>query len=369
MKANNMTREQVSRAGRSFGLPGLLLATLVTFAGPAEPAFDLNDYLEKVFTAQSRLSGAGGPRVAISPNERFAVLEIRAPRGHYLDYLIGINRRLLVLLDLKSWDMRELTRPEEDAHGAVFSPDGKRIAFYARAAGESRLELMDMEGKQRKTVTRISGVSRNPLGERGVVLWSDDGSKLGFTTQPRPSWIEGYIKQYSTAPSDMKEPMVFDMRTGMPHLLVLGADLDMAVSYREFWVVDPDLADPVRALSFLAAGDKPMSFHWQDGKGTLVLRRGEQILTIQLPGIQLPGGENTTRSLLSLPGKPILFQRLSAGRYLTVLEKEAHWMTGSTEVAGGNARFREWARGPRPDSFRPVNHDCHDLSEKSPHRL
>jgi tricorn protease len=74
---------------------------------------------------------------------------------------------------------RNLTRSSGSRErGAVWSPDGKTIAFLSDASGEYAIHLVDPLGKE-----EAIQLTRHEDGYRHTLRWSPDGKKIGFTDQ------------------------------------------------------------------------------------------------------------------------------------------------------------------------------------------
>ena len=72
-------------------------------------------------------------------------------------------------------EMKRLRESANEDIGAMWSPDGKKIAFVSRANGNSDIYVIDADGANPQRLTD------HPAYD-GSVLWSPDGSKLAFTS-------------------------------------------------------------------------------------------------------------------------------------------------------------------------------------------
>src|SRR5437660_8989963 len=68
----------------------------------------------------------------------------------------------------------QLTQSGHDS-SAVWSPDGKTLAFLSSRAGESQIYLLSMEGGEAHALTKLSTGA-------DMVKWSSDGQTIAFTS-------------------------------------------------------------------------------------------------------------------------------------------------------------------------------------------
>ena len=81
-------------------------------------------------------------------------------------------------------DERNLTGTDTDEVGAVWSPDGSRIAFVRHlAGGDAEIFVMDADGTSTSQVTDLPGSS-------ALAAWSPDGSQIAFTRITDPDNFE-----------------------------------------------------------------------------------------------------------------------------------------------------------------------------------
>jgi tricorn protease len=97
----------------------------------------------------------------ISPSGARAVFEFRGE---------------VVTLPAEKGDFRNLTQtPDSHERGAVWSPDGRKIAYFSDASGEYRLHILDREnGEVKKHAVQGSGFYED-------LVWSPDSRKLTYT--------------------------------------------------------------------------------------------------------------------------------------------------------------------------------------------
>lgn len=74
-----------------------------------------------------------------------------------------------------SGEMKRLRESANEDIGAMWSPDGKKIAFVSRANGNSDIYVVDADG------SNLQRLTDHPAYDGGA-LWSPDGSKLVFTS-------------------------------------------------------------------------------------------------------------------------------------------------------------------------------------------
>jgi dipeptidyl aminopeptidase/acylaminoacyl peptidase len=80
----------------------------------------------------------------------------------------------IYLTNLKPGDSKALTHGTESARQAVWSPDGKQIAFARTVKGKSQLFILPMDGGEAWQLTKIDYGATSPV-------WSPDGKCIVFT--------------------------------------------------------------------------------------------------------------------------------------------------------------------------------------------
>lgn len=107
---------------------------------------------------------AGMRRPSISPDARRVVFSLPAGGGQQI-----------VSTDLEGKDRRDLTRGESLNHWPAFSPDGRQIAFGSSRDGDYDLYIMNADGGDVRRVVQHTGRDMRPA-------WSPDGSRLAFSS-------------------------------------------------------------------------------------------------------------------------------------------------------------------------------------------
>ena len=112
--------------------------------------------------------------VKLSPDGQRAVysltsIETNPDQKDEYDY-----RTHLYLTGLKPGDAKALTRGAESARQAVWSPDGKTIAFARSVKGKSQIFVMPLDGGEAWQLTNTAYGASGPM-------WSPDGKRIVFT--------------------------------------------------------------------------------------------------------------------------------------------------------------------------------------------
>lgn len=100
-----------------------------------------------------------------------------SPDGRFLAYLAAetYNSDIMVL-DLISGELRNITRSPEDERYPTWSPNGEQIAFLSNRRGASGLFVITRDGSQlRNLATSLVAYTSPPA-------WSPDGRQIAFTT-------------------------------------------------------------------------------------------------------------------------------------------------------------------------------------------
>lgn len=120
-----------------------------------------------------RLDGSGLRRVTAEPLRSTTGPSAWDPGGEWL--LLGRRRESsgldLVQLDLATGAERALSADPRDEYGAELSPDAGRVAFHAEGEGRCDLVVMQLDGTERRVLTREPGLHY-------VQSWSADGRWL-----------------------------------------------------------------------------------------------------------------------------------------------------------------------------------------------
>lgn len=111
-------------------------------------------------------------------------VEVSPDGGHVLftrmQFDIQTDRRVtewwVAKVTAKGLDKRLLIGAQAGASGAVWAPDGKRIAYVAPFAGKPQIWMMDVEQGVGTPITSGSVAPRS-------LAWSPDGSRIAFTAR------------------------------------------------------------------------------------------------------------------------------------------------------------------------------------------
>lgn len=144
-------------------LTGFAAAQTAAPAAPPAPKAPRLLTMETYFDMES----ISGPR--ISPDGR----DILFSRG-WVDPVNDQPRSSLWLTDIEGHRVRELTRGSWRVAGAVWSPDGKRIAFLSERDETTQIHVLWPDTGE---LAQLTHVTRTP----GGLAWSPDGAKLAFT--------------------------------------------------------------------------------------------------------------------------------------------------------------------------------------------
>jgi len=86
----------------------------------------------------------------------------------------------LHLLDVESGSIRRLTFSDSTNSAPAISPDGSTVAFTStRAAEKPQLWLLPLDGGEPRQLTKL------PQGVGGGAVWSPEGTKIAFTAGPQ----------------------------------------------------------------------------------------------------------------------------------------------------------------------------------------
>ncbi|UHG91599.1 S9 family peptidase [Spirosoma oryzicola] len=125
-----------------------------------------------VVTDLTRIRQVGG--IELSPDGKQAVytlttIEPNPDQKEEYEYKTHVY-----LTNLKPGDSKALTRGNESARQAVWSPDGQRIAFVRTVKGKGQIFVMPLNGGEAWQLTN------SPYGASSPV-WSPDGKRIAFS--------------------------------------------------------------------------------------------------------------------------------------------------------------------------------------------
>jgi Tol biopolymer transport system component/predicted Ser/Thr protein kinase len=158
--------EQISTEGSRYGsFSASTNGTLVFASGPPAGAqlrwFDRSGKTLGVVGETSTLGG-----VSLSPDEHHAVVTTSN----------NTNTRDIYSIDVDTGIRQRLTFGPPDSYGAVWSPDGKRIAYHTDTPPKRGIWLMSPSGSPREPLLELSG--RAGLGFPSD--WSPDGKYIAL---------------------------------------------------------------------------------------------------------------------------------------------------------------------------------------------
>lgn len=149
----------------------MLKKTLLVVTLSIEIAFAQNKQ-KIVATDLTRIKQVGG--IQLAPDGQRAVytlttIEPNPDQKEEYEY-----KTHLFLTSLKPGDTKALTRGPESARQAVWSPDGKSLAFARTVRGKSQIFIMPLDGGEAWQLTNSTYGASSPR-------WSPDGSKIVFS--------------------------------------------------------------------------------------------------------------------------------------------------------------------------------------------
>jgi dipeptidyl aminopeptidase/acylaminoacyl peptidase len=109
----------------------------------------------------------------VSPDGKWAVYTVATP-----DMEANRNASNVWLVPVSGGEAIQLTQSGHDL-SAVWSPDGKTIAFLSSRSGNSQVYLLSMEGGEAHEFTHLSTGA-------DLVKWSPDGKTIAFTSSVYP---------------------------------------------------------------------------------------------------------------------------------------------------------------------------------------
>ncbi|MEZ0486776.1 S9 family peptidase [Fibrella aquatica] len=113
--------------------------------------------------------------IQVSPTGKQAIYALATIEPQVDQPLEYDYRTHIYLTSLQPGDAKALTRGAESARQAVWSPDGKQIAFVRTVRGKSQVFVMPLDGGEAYQLTTLAYGAGNPV-------FSPDGRQILFTT-------------------------------------------------------------------------------------------------------------------------------------------------------------------------------------------
>ena len=175
--------------GAAPGTPRSKIAFLRSVNGGRGESSDELYVMNADGSRKRRLAGslAGNHRTAWSPDGRKLVFAIQARGSARLCDRAGACNNELFVINADGSGLRRLTRNAVPDGDAVWSPDGRKIAFLSRRDGTGAdVFVMNADGSDQRNLTRKPGNEVDPG-------WSPDGRAIVFSAVPpgQPLWVGG----------------------------------------------------------------------------------------------------------------------------------------------------------------------------------
>jgi Tol biopolymer transport system component len=178
-----------ARLSAAAGTPRSKIAFLRFASGAGGESSDELYVMNADGSGKRRLAGslAGNHSSAWSPDGRKLVFAIQLRGSAGLCGRAGACNNELFLTNADGSGLRRLTRNAVADGDAVWSPDGRMIAFLSRREGTgSDVFVMNADGSDQRNLTRKPGNEVAPA-------WSPDGRAIVFSAVPpgQPLWVGG----------------------------------------------------------------------------------------------------------------------------------------------------------------------------------
>ncbi len=142
----------------------------------------------------------------------------------------------IVTVPAKKGDPRHLTRtPGAHEREPVWSPDGRRIAYFSDAGGEMRLHVADQSGRGTVEIYDLGGA-----GFYEDPRWSPDGEKLSYVDNSRSIfWLDLASRRVTRVASDvLYGPPDNPAHAWAPDSRWLAYTRNNEVNFRQLWLYD-----------------------------------------------------------------------------------------------------------------------------------
>lgn len=171
----------------------------------------------------------------------------------------------LYVMDENGARQRRLTFNTTTDLGAVYSPDGRTIAFYSPVAGTPQLFLMNADGTGRTQLTNLAVGAQFPS-------WSPDGQKIVFHSNRRPRDVF-VINVDGTALTNLTETFTIASTTQLSDdsradwspdgskIAFMSDQADPDVLHEEVYVMNADGSEPSR-LTFTPNKKRAQAPDW-----------------------------------------------------------------------------------------------------------
>ena len=304
-------------AGR-YVMLGIICLGMAFIAHADEPQTSgLEEYLKNVNSVEARRVS----EIVVSPSGRFAAAVLHTSENYYMDYMVGIRSRMLVLVDIDRRQMIPLTDPSEDSHRPAWCPEGFRLAFFSRREGVPGLEVIDVRSRARQRLARISWAARNPIGTDAQIMWSNDGHSIAYVVQPGVPWEEQLLKRFSVAPAALTEPIVIKQMKPVPaHYQSQGMTGGFDNPVKEVWIVGARNGKRRKVLSSRPASMELLNVDTNEKPEVFLVRDGEEVSTISISDED----QETRRTsvVFRILGKFKTFRKVSHDKFFFLVESD-----------------------------------------------